>query len=184
MLSRKKYFVLLVLNILLGSLLLTAQSPFRIFTLDCNLNLETERQTASLVTKAFLLNHIEFVKESGKVTPYNQIDWYSFQRVIDSLHQKLPKDGSVSWEEDYGLKAPPAPKNEKWKEITFYHTSFDNNGDIKSILKGKRKYLLQIRIEIDLNGQVSNIKYLKGQEIKNRDVFILHAYKILYKPKK
>lgn len=181
----KQFFIyFFLLKILSGSLEVEAQSPFRIFTLDCNLNTESERLTASLITKAFLLNHIEFVKESGKVKPYNPINWSDFQKVIDSLQAKLPSDGIHSWEEDYGLKAPPAPKHEKWKEITFYHADFEQNGDLKAIVKGKRTYILQVKIEIDLNGQISNIVYLKGKEMKNRDVFILHAYKILYKPKK
>lgn len=179
-----RQYLLYLFIFLIGTLNLKAQSPFRIFTLDCNLNTESERMTASLITKAFLLNHIEFVKESGKVKPYTEIKWADFQSVIDSMQAKLPIDGFYSWEEDYGLKAPPAPKHEKWKEITFYYADFEHNGDLKAIVKGKRKYLLQIKVEIDLNGQISNILYLKGREMKNRDVFILHAYKILYKPKK
>jgi hypothetical protein len=179
MLVHKKTILFLFFSI--AALSLTAQSPFRIFTLDCNLNTESERLTASLVTKSFLLNHVAFVKESNKVKPYVSINWSDFQKVIDSLHAKLPADGSISWEEDYGLKAPPAPKHEKWKEITFYYTAFEQNGDLKAIVKGKRTYILQIRVEIDLNGQIAAIKYLKGKEMKNRDVFILHAYKILYK---
>jgi hypothetical protein len=163
---------------------LLAQSPYRVFALDCNLNSETERQTASLVTKAFLLNHLEFIKDSKRIKPYAPLDWAEFQRVIDSLQAKIPINSEYSWEEDYGLKTPPAPKHERWKEITFYESNFERNGDLKAIVRGKRKYILQIKVNLDANGQIESIQYIKGKDMKNREAFILHAYKILYKPVK
>ncbi len=160
-----------------------AQSPYRIFALDCHLNNETERQTASLVTKAILLRQIDFIKESGRIKPFSPVDWKAFQQVVDSLHAKLPADGEMSWEEDYGLKTE-GEKQEKWKELTFYESKFEQNGNLKAIVKGKRRYILQVLINIDKNGQIENIVYRKGKAIKEREANILHSYKILYKPDK
>jgi hypothetical protein len=160
-----------------------AQSPYRIFALDCHLNNEIERQTASLVTKAILLNHIDFIKASGRLKPFAPVDWKAFQQVIDSLHAKLPADGEMSWEEDYGLKTE-GEKHEKWKELTFYESKFEQNGNLKAIVKGERRYILQVLINIDNNGQIENIVYRKGKAIIPREANILHSYKILYKPDK
>lgn len=173
---------LLFFVLLLHGYFAQAQSPFRVFTLDCNLRSETERQTASLVTKAILLNAIDFVKASGRLKPYVPMDWVGFQKMMDTLHMKLPSNGELSWEEDYGLKTD-GPKQERWKELTFYYADFEQNGDLKAIIKSKRRYILQIKVNIDANGQIESIQYIKGKDMKNREANILHAYKILYKPR-
>jgi hypothetical protein len=160
-----------------------AQSPYRIFALDCHLNNETERQTASLVTKAILLHQVDFIRTSGRLKPFASVDWKAFQQVLDSLHAKLPADGEMSWEEDYGLKTE-GEKREKWKELTFYESKFEQNGNLKAIVKGKRRYILQVLIKIDNNGQIESIEYRKGKDIITREANILHSYKILYKPDK
>jgi hypothetical protein len=157
-----------------------AQSPFRIFTLDCNLNSETERATASLVTRAFLIRQPDILRNSKKVKPFAPMDWDEFQHVIDSLHSKLPVNGDYSWEEDYGLKTEGAA-SEKWKELTFYECDLKNGSFGAEIIEAKRRYLLQIRINLDKNGQIDAIRYLKGKQMKNRDSNILYAYRILYK---
>jgi hypothetical protein len=158
-----------------------AQSPYRVFALDCHLDNEAERQTASLVTKAILLNAIDFVRASKRITPYAPMDWTAFQLVIDTLQKKIPLQSEWAWEEDYGLKTEGA-KYEKWKELTFYYIDFPKNNNLKAIMKGKRKYVLQIRINIDNNAQIKSIEYVKGKKMIDREANILYAYKILYKP--
>lgn len=179
----QKLFFLFFLNIISIVAAVQAQSPYRIFTLDCNLNTASERLTASLVTKAFLLKDINYVKDSKKLKPFAPMDWKAFERVIDTLYAKLPADDQYSWEEDYGLKTD-GEKSEKWKEITFYYADFPHNDDIKAILKAKRQYIMQIRVRLDLNGQIEKIEYVQGKAVRPREAFILHSYKILYKPKK
>lgn len=161
-------------------MVLSAQSPYRIFTLDCNLNTESERSTASLVTKSFLIRQPDLLRYSKKIKPYAPLDWMAFQTMTDTLHSMLPADREVSWEEDYGLKTE-GPSNEKWKELTFYVGDFKEGASGNEIMKARRKYLLQVRIYLDLNGQIEAIKYVRGKSMLNRESNIRHAYKILYK---
>ncbi|MFZ4545590.1 MAG: hypothetical protein ACOYOA_16180 [Saprospiraceae bacterium] len=178
-----RFITLLTIAFLLQSAILQAQSPYRIFTLDCNLNTESERATSSLVTKAFLIRRPEILKDSKKLKPYAPMDWKAFQMLIDTMQTKVSASGDFSWEEDYGLKTE-GPTQERWKELTFYQADFKADASVAEIMKSKRKYLLQLRVNLDLNGQIESIQYIKGKNMKNREPNILHAYKILYKPSK
>jgi hypothetical protein len=162
-----------------------AQSPYRVFALDSNLKIDSERQTASIVTKAFILNKIEFINNNKeKLKPYNKIDFKKIQKTIDSLFAIIPKDSEYAWEEDYGLRLDGMPKHERWKELTYYYNDFDAAKGPKEIVNGKKKYILQVKILIDLNGQIEDIQIVRGNKMVNRDILIGRSYTILYRPKK
>lgn len=175
-----RYFICITFILFCSCCVLKAQSPWRIFTLDCNLNTESERATASVVTKAFLVREPDMLRNSRKIKPYAPMDWGAFRSMIDTLHAKLPPDGEFSWEEDYGLKTEGS-KQEKWKELTFYHSDFKTGAPASEIIRARRFYLLQIRISLDAGGQIESMHYVRGKQMKNRESNILHAYKILYK---
>ena len=177
-----QYFCILLVFF---SLKTNAQSPYRIFTLDANLKTESEQQTASLVLKALVLNKLEFLTQNKeRLKPYNKIDWKKLQKTSDSLAALIPKTTDFSWEEDYGLRFDGAPKYERWKELTFYYNDFDQKIGAKAITKGKKSYVLQIKVLIDLNGQIEDIVIVKGSKMINREAQIARSYNILYKPKK
>jgi hypothetical protein len=174
------YFVLL-----LFTLKASAQSPYRVFTLDANLKTDGEQQTASLVLKALVLNKLEILTQNkARLKPYNKIDWKKLQKTSDSLAAMIPQTSDFSWEEDYGLKLDGVTKYERWKELTYYYNDFDQKIGVKAIVKGKKNYILQVKVLIDLNGQIEDIVILKGDKMINRDAQIFRSYNILYKPKK
>lgn len=171
--------------LLFFSLKMSAQSPYRIFTLDANLKTESEQQTASLVLKALVLNKLAFLTQNKeRLKPYHKIDLKKLQKTSDSLAALIPTATDFSWEEDYGLRLDGAPKYERWKELTFYYNDFDQKIGAKAITKGKKTYVLQIKILIDLNGQIEDIIIVKGNKMINREAQIARSYNILYKPKK
>jgi hypothetical protein len=171
--------------LLLFTLKINAQSPYRVFTLDANLKIESEQQTASLVLKALVLNKLEFLSSNkARLKPFNKIDWKKLQKTSDSLAAMIPKTSEFSWEEDYGLKLDGVSKYERWKELTYYYNDFDQKIGAKAIVKGKKTYVLQVKVLIDLNGQIEDIIILKGNKMINRDAQIFSSYNILYKPKK
>jgi hypothetical protein len=182
---RKPQTVIFTFTFLLLSLLIKGQSPYRVFSLDANLKTDSEQQVASIVLKALVLNKLDIIKQNyAKIKPNNKIDWKTLQTTTDSLFKMLPADGEFSWEEDYGLRLDGIAKHERWKELTFYHNDFDASKGVKAIVTGKKKNIVQIRILIDLNNQIEDIKIVKGTKMINRDNQIFRSYNILYKPKK
>ena len=162
-----------------------AQSPFRIFTLDANLKSEVEQNNASLVLKALVLNKMEFLyNNESRFQTNHKADLKRLYFIADSLVKMIPKDSENSWEEDYGLKLDGVPKHERWKELTYYYTEFDATKGPAEVMKGKKKYVLQIRVLIDLSGKIEDIQILKGKKMINRDAQIARSYNILYKPRK
>ncbi len=162
-----------------------AQSPFRIFTLDGNLKSEVEQNNASLVLKALVLNKMEFLYNNESRFQINhKADLKRLYFIADSLVKMIPKGSENSWEEDYGLKLDGVPKHERWKELTYYYTEFDATKGPAEVMKGKKKYVLQIRVLIDLSGKIEDIQILKGKKMINRDAQIARSYNILYKPRK
>ncbi len=180
-----KYVYYFIVLMFLFAKKTNAQSPYRVFTLDANLKTESEQQTASLVLKALVLNKLELLSQNKARFKYqNKIDWNKLQKTSDSLATMIPKTSEFSWEEDYGLKLDGVSKYERWKELTYYYNDFDQKVGVKAFPKGKKTYVLQVKILIDLNGQIEDIIVLKDKKMINRDAQILSSYNILYKPKK
>jgi hypothetical protein len=162
-----------------------AQSPFRIFTLDANLKSEVEQNNASLVLKSLVLNKMEFLyNNESRFKTNHKADLKRLYFIADSLTKMIPKGSENSWEEDYGLKLEGVPKQERWKELTYYYTEFDVTKGPAEVMKGKKKYVLQIRVLIDMSGMIEDIQILKGKKMVNRDAQIARSYNILYKPRK